>query len=81
MFAAFIFEHPISGKKTASEVAWWVDPSARGSIGIALLRRAEAWAKTTGAVRMQMVAPNERVGEFYRRVGYEKAETAWSRRL
>lgn len=81
MIAMFIFKHPISGERIAGELAWWVDPQVRGSAGIALMKRAEEWARTSGAIRIQMVAPNERVGEFYRRVGYDKVETTYTKEI
>jgi GNAT superfamily N-acetyltransferase len=72
--------HFISGEMTAGEVFWWVDPAHRGG-GVRLLRAAEAWAQARGAVAMQMIAPNDRVGEFYERVGYQPIERTFIRRL
>lgn len=80
MLLAVLYEHPFSGKLTATELAWWVEPEARGD-GVRLLRAAETWARESGAVRMQMVAPNERVATLYQRRGYEALETVYQRSL
>ena len=74
------FPHPISGELTVGELFWWTTPEHRGA-GVRLLRAAEAWAKAQGAKRMQMIAPTERVGQFYARVGYEAVETVFQREL
>lgn len=80
MIAMLIYEHPFSGERMASEMAWWVEPEARGS-GVKLLRAAEEWARERGAVAVQMVAPTERVGALYSRLGYKAFETSYQRRL
>lgn len=80
MIALVAFEHPFSGERIASELVWWVEPEARGD-GLRLLRAAEEWARATGAVRVQMVAPNDRVGALYERLGYAKLETYFQRSL
>lgn len=80
MIAAIAYEHPFSGEQTAFEIVWWVDPEARGQ-GVRLLRAAEEWARERGAKRMQMVAPNGRVGELYARLGYAAVETSYQRSL
>lgn len=80
MIALMTFDHPFSGVRVASELVWWVEPEARGD-GLRLLKRAETWARETGAALMQMTAPNERVGRLYERVGYSKLETSYQRSL
>lgn len=80
MIGMLSFEHPFSGEKVASETFWWVDPESRGD-GIRLLVAAEKWAKDLGATKVQMVAPNERVGEIYSRLGYSPVETMYQRTL
>lgn len=84
MIAAHVLAHPIDGVLIGSEVAWWVEPLARGtSAGVRLLAAAEQWAIAQGARRFQMIAPmaNARVGELYRRRGYTAIETTWQREL
>lgn len=80
MIALVLYEHPFSGERFASELVWWVEPEARG-VGVRLLRAAEEWARGSGAGRMQMIAPNERVGALYDRLGYSKLETTYQRSL
>jgi hypothetical protein len=60
---------------------WWVEPEARGVIGIKLLRTAEKWASDSGATQMQMAAPDPGVGDLYIRMGYVPAEMGFYRRL
>jgi GNAT superfamily N-acetyltransferase len=74
------FVQPFSGQVTVSELAWWVDPGARGH-GVRLLQRAEQWAKEQGAVWLQVAAPSEAVGRLYERMGFEPLEVAYQRRV
>lgn len=80
MIAMLAYDHPFSGERTAFEVVWWVEPEARGD-GVRLLRTAEQWARDEGITKMQMVAPDPRVGEFYQRMGYAPVETSFQRSL
>lgn len=82
MLAMFVYAHPFSGDRIAYELAWWVEPEARSSgVGLELLKAAEEWAKDRAATAVQMIAPNERVGDLYRRLGYRPMETAFQRSL
>lgn len=66
------------------ELAWWVEPDARGAgrVGARLLDAAEAWARAHGLKWLKMVAPHQsRVGRFYERRGYVPVETAYSKGL
>lgn len=80
MIAMVAYDHPYSGERTAFELVWWVEPEARGD-GVRLLRAAETWAREQGCRHMQMVAPNERVGALYQRLGYSPVETSYQRSL
>ena len=80
MIALLAYDHPFSGERTAFEVVWYVEPEARGD-GVRLLRAAEDWARREGITKMQMVAPNQRVGDFYTRMGYEFVESSFQRSL
>ncbi len=80
MIALLAYDHPFSGERTAFEVVWWVEPEARGD-GVRLLRAAEGWARDQGIKKMQMVAPDARVGGFYQRMGYSPVETSYQRSL
>lgn len=76
----FLSQHPMTGDLLGSELCLWMEPEARGgSTAIRLVRRAEAWAQAQGAVGQQLVAPNEQVGRFYRRLGYAPIETVFMR--
>ncbi len=77
-----LYEHPMSGDLVASETVWWVTPGARGShAGMRMLRYGEAWARDQGAVKLQMIAPSQRLAEFYEATGYLAVERWYQRRL
>lgn len=78
MIGMLVYTHHLDGQRVAGEIFWWTEPSARG-FGLRLLREAEAWAKTRGAVSVQMVAPNDRVGRLYERLGYGRIETSYGK--
>lgn len=80
MIGIMAYDHFISGQRTAGEVVYWVDPSARGN-GLRLLRAAEQWARTQGAEVMQMISPTPRVDELYQRLGYMPIERTFQRTL
>lgn len=80
MIAVLAYDHPFSGERTAFEVVWWVEPEARGA-GVRLLKAAERWARDQGIRKMQMVAPNPRVGALYERLGYSPVEMSFQRSL
>lgn len=72
--------HFMSGEMFAGEVFWWVDPGERGG-GVRLMKSAEEWAAAQGAKTMQMVAPTDRVGRLYARMGYAPTETTFQKAL
>jgi GNAT superfamily N-acetyltransferase len=80
MLGYVIYPHFISGETTCNEAFWWVEPEHRGE-GVKLLREAEKRAKEAGAKNMAMIAPNDRVANLYRRMGYEFVESAYQRTL
>lgn len=81
MIALHAFEHPMSGELVVLELAWWVEPAARGRAGILLLRAAEKWAQSVGASILQMVAPNAEVEHFYESIGMVPVERTFQRRV
>ncbi len=72
--------HFLSGEMSAGEVFWWMEPEARGA-GLRLLKAAEQWARDKGATGLQMIAPDDRVGAVYTRLGYRLIERSYFRRL
>lgn len=75
--------HPMSGELTAGELAWWLEPEARGGITAArMLHVAETWAAEQGARSIDMIAPvGTKVGALYERRGYVAMETMYRKAL
>lgn len=69
--------------KTAQEVFWYVDPAARGNVGVALLDGLEQAAREKGCESMIMIELDRLrpVSALYERRGYSRAEHSWIRRL
>ena len=72
--------HPFSGERIVSELMWWVEPETRGA-GLKLLKAMERWGASQGATKIQMIAPDDRVANLYRRLGYHWVESAYQRTL
>jgi len=82
LFGFIIYPHFYTGRTTAIELMWYVEPEYRhGFTAIALLRAAQRVAKELGAEKMQCSAPTEEVGRAYEMVGYKKLEVAYQRTL
>jgi GNAT superfamily N-acetyltransferase len=82
MIGMMIYDHPLSGQRMSMEAFWWMRPEARsGLAGVRLLRKAEEWVRSKGVKWMHMIAPDERVGKFYTRLGYEPVETHFYKRV
>lgn len=73
------FQHHFSGSVTVGEVFLFVEPEARGMVGVRLLRAAQRWAQAQGALSLQVVAPEgaTRVEDLYRALDYQPLERAW----
>jgi GNAT superfamily N-acetyltransferase len=72
--------HFISGDPFAGEVFWWVEPDKRGE-GVKLLVETERRARDGGSKYIQMIAPNQKVAQFYSKMGYEYVEEIWQKQL
>ena len=68
--------------KMAYELYWWVDPEQRGRLGLRLLNAFEAQAKELGCyLLMMMTLDINDIGPLFIKLGYEKAETGFIKRL
>jgi len=77
---------PRSGTRFATEIGWWVEPSARGSIaGVRLLRAGEEWARAHDCTEFHCFAPwtplHNEIALVLEREGYAAYETAFAKRL
>jgi GNAT superfamily N-acetyltransferase len=84
MLAIAIGPHILTGQLFAEEIAWWVEPSRRGKVGVALglLDAAEAWARGNGVAFLKMIEPvGTQIGKLYARRGYRAIETGFAKRL
>lgn len=75
-----------AGVLSGTEIAWWVNPAARkGRNGIALMQHIERMAKAQGVKYWNMIVMEScqpEVGAaIYKRLGYEKSETSYTRIL
>ena len=82
MMAMTTYPHPFSGETIATEVVWWMEPEARGgSAALRLFAESEAWARSQGATKLQMIAPSDHVAQFYERIGFERIEVHYQKAL
>lgn len=67
----------------ASEVAWWIDPSARGeNKGIKLMEAFEYWAKNIANCKyISMTSLDKDVEKIYKKKGYKLYERAYMKIL
>jgi len=67
----------------ATEIAWWVEPEARGTgEGLKLLEAFEYWAKNVaGAKLVSMTSLDKNVEKFYKKNGYKLYERAYMKVL
>lgn len=80
LIAMYIVPNHVTGTLMAGEVVWWVNPDARGC-GSKLLAAAEQWAKDQGAEAIHMIAPTDRVGQYYLAKGYTFVESTYQKAL
>jgi N-acetylglutamate synthase-like GNAT family acetyltransferase len=81
VLAMIVSTHYLSGEMVGVELIWYVEPEYRGQASLELFWAAEKEAKKMGAVRMQFTAPNEKVGEIYKRLHYTQLEVGYQRSL
>lgn len=62
----------------SQEIAWWVEPDARG-VGLGMLEEYEQWALRKGAkaIEVKSLAAFPGTEKIYERIGYERLETSW----
>lgn len=80
MIGFILYNHFLSGELVSGEIFWWMEPTSRGQ-GLRLLREMEKRSKQAGALRNQMVAPDEQTARIYERLGYEFVEATYQKTL
>jgi len=77
-----VFDHSIT---SALELAYYIAPYARGTHGIALLKKMEKIAKLKGADFMSMITMEdsdpEVAARIYNKMGYDKNEVVYTKEL
>lgn len=66
---------PFSAAKVTREVAFWVEPAARGRWGVAMVRAYENWAQSQGAALIGLACLDDRAEALFHRLGFARAET------
>jgi GNAT superfamily N-acetyltransferase len=74
---------PFGPDTIASEIAWWIDPEARGeNKGAKLMEAFEYWAKEIAKCRLiSMTSLDKNVEKIYKRKGYKLYERAYMKVL
>lgn len=68
--------------KSATELAWWIDPEHRKSrLGSELLEAFEYWAKKVGCKLITMISIDDNVGKYYEKKGYVLQERTYTKEL
>lgn len=86
MVAGMLVTPYFSDDLFAQEIVWYIEPDHRGgSNSIRLLKLYEEWAKTNKAKYVQVsnieTLKGSSVSELYKRLGYEKTESAFLKEI
>jgi GNAT superfamily N-acetyltransferase len=70
-------------KRTATEMAWWVEPSERSKgVGKALIEEFQNWAKEKGCVAITLTSlEDNNVEKLYDKLGYKLCEQTYIKDL
>lgn len=74
---------PFGPDLIATEIAWWIEPEARGeNKGAKLMEAFEYWAKNVAGCRfISMTSLNNTVEKIYKKKGYKLYERAYMKTL
>ncbi|WP_321832321.1 GNAT family N-acetyltransferase [Thalassovita sp.] len=79
---AGIYISPLAPVLVAQELAWWVDPGARGRSARAMIPAYEAWARSQGCNLISVAGRcDPRLARFYRANGYAPIEDHFMKEL
>lgn len=77
-----VFDHYFTGKPTAAEIMWWVEPEYRKSLtAIILFRHMVQQLASLRPIRMMFTAPTEQVAKAYEALGMKALEVGYYKDL
>ena len=69
-------------QKMAAELGWYVKPESRGEqIGKSLIESFEDWARIMECKLIVMISLDDKVGEYYKKNGYDLYERTYMKEL
>lgn len=69
-------------KKTATEMAWWVEPPFRKlGIGNSLISAFQDWAKQKGCAAITLTGLDDSVSKMYDKLGYKLCEQTYIKEI
>jgi GNAT superfamily N-acetyltransferase len=69
-------------KKTATEMAWWVEPKYRkGGVGKELINYFHTWAEKKGCSAITLTSLDNSVNKLYDRLGFKLCEQTYIKEL
>ncbi len=75
----------LTGRKSAAELFWFVQPEHRGSSSIRMLKMLEDWSVENDCHTLHMVhlecSMADKLPDMYQRMGYRKFETWWRKEI
>lgn len=74
MFGLWLHQHPVTNRRTGTEVMWWTLPSRRG-LGLRLYRMAKTWGLAHGMQDFHLMSPSKEASALYERLGHRAVET------
>lgn len=79
MLIAVLSENLFGPGLVAQELAWWVDPDARGGAdALRMIRAYLAWAEARGAALRNLASLDARTARVYRALGATPSEQHWT---
>lgn len=69
-------------KRTATEMAWWVEPDFRkNGVGTALINEFQRWAEAKGCAAITLTSLDSSVDKMYGKLGYKLCEQTYIKEI